>query len=92
MTLHDKDPDIVQLVLSACKAEGFDPAIAALIERKICDEYGGQRLYIPKKKKERIEEKQKKIFQEGLTNKTNEQIIKENGISRASLYRYMKRG
>lgn len=89
MTLHDKDPDIVQLVLSACKAEGFDPAIAALIERQIYDEYGGQRLYVPKKKKVPTEDKKKMILQS--RSKTNEQVAKEIGISRSSLYRCLKR-
>ena len=87
----DKYPDIVHLVLAACKAEGFDAGIASTIERKICDQYGGRRVYIPKKN--RLNEEAKKvIFADGLTGKTNKKITAERGISRATLYRLMKRG
>lgn len=89
---EDKDPDIINLVLQACKAEGLDPAIANEIEKKICEQYGGRTVYVTKKPRAQNQDKAKKIFNEGLSNKPTEQIIKENGISRATLYRYMKRG
>ena len=88
----DKDPDIVQLVLDECVRLGFDPAQADLIRRKICSEFGGQRIYIKKNRLENTEEKRKRVFQDGITQKSNDEIVKEHGISRATLYRYMKRG
>lgn len=88
----DKDPDIVQLVLDECVNLGFDAAQADLIRRRICGEYGGQRIYIKKNRQATTEEKRKRVFQDGVTQKTTEEITKEHGISRATLYRYMKRG
>lgn len=87
---EDRDPDIVQLVLAACKAEGFDPEAARVIELKICSEYGGRRVYISKKKV--YDDKKKRAFNEGLSDKTTAQVVKDAGISRATLYRLMKRG
>jgi hypothetical protein len=46
---EDKDPDIVNLVLPACRAEGFDVETSNLIEREIYKKYGGRKVYIPKK-------------------------------------------
>ncbi len=87
----DKEPDIVRLVLQACEAKGLDPAIASAIERSICQQYGGRRVYIPKRKKQLIEEKRQTIFNEALTQKSTKQIVIEQGVSRATLYRLMKK-
>jgi hypothetical protein len=87
---EDRDPDIVQLVLAACKAEGFDTEAARIIELKICSEYGGRRVYISKKKV--YDDKKKRVFNEGLSDKSTAQVVKDAGISRATLYRLMKRG
>lgn len=87
---EDKDPDIVGLILAACQAQGLDADAAHMIEMKICAEYGGRRVYIPKKKAQA--EKKKKIFDAGLSDKPTAQIVREQGISRSTLYRLMKRG
>ena len=86
----DRDPDIVEIILDACKAEGFDPEIARLIELKVCSEYGGRRVYISKKKVH--QEKVRKAYSAGLTTKSTAEIVKETGVSRATLYRLMKQG
>lgn len=88
----ERDPDIIQLVLDECIGLGFDAAQADLIRRKICGEYGGQRIYIRKNRQAATEEKRKRVFQDGVTQKSTEEITKQHGISRATLYRYMKRG
>lgn len=88
----DKDPDIVQLILDECINLGFDAAHADLIRRRICGEYGGQRIYIKKNRQATTEDKRKRVFQDGVTQKSTGEIIKEHGISRATLYRWMKRG
>jgi DNA invertase Pin-like site-specific DNA recombinase len=44
-------------------------------------------------KKNRLTDQEKKqIFSEGLTSKSTKQITQEQGVSRANLYRLMKRG
>ena len=88
---EERDPDIVRLILDACQLEGFDPTLANMIERKICEQYGGRKVYIPKKKRISQEGKQQ-AFADGLSNKSTQQIVQEHGISRATLYRLMKKG
>ena len=88
---QEKEPDIVQLILAACQAEGFDPSIASMIEKKICEQYGGQRVYIHKKNR-LTDQERKQVFNEGLSSKSTKQITDEQGISRATLYRLMKKG
>lgn len=87
---EDKDPNIVEIILNACKNAGLDSALASKIEREICEQYGGRRVYIAKRK--RIsEEGRRQVFNDGLSAKPTEQIIQEHGISRATLYRMMKK-
>jgi DNA invertase Pin-like site-specific DNA recombinase len=86
----DKELDIVQLVLAACQAEGFDAGVADLIERRICEEYGGRTIYV-RKKNRLSEDAKRQVIAEGLTSKSTRQITSERGISRATLYRLMKR-
>lgn len=88
---EDKDPDIVSLILEACKQAGLDPAAANRIEREICEQYGGRRVYIAKRKKRISEEGRKQVFSDGLSAKSTQEIIREHGISRATLYRVMKK-
>lgn len=90
--IRDKDPDIVQVILSECKKHGLEEQIALAIENKICLEYGGREFYVRKNKSAQLEQKRQRIFADGVTQKTTEEITREHGISRATLYRYMKRG
>lgn len=86
------EPDIVEVILLACQAEGFDPDIARLIESKIRTDYGGQRIRIPKRRKHPTEEDRQRAFHDGLSDMTTEAVTAKHGISRATLYRWMKAG
>lgn len=88
--IEEKDPNIVELILNACKEAGLDPQAAARIERDICEQYGGRRVYIARKKRISVDDR-KKVFEDGLTTKPTNEIIREHGISRATLYRVMKK-
>lgn len=90
----DRGPDIVlailQLVLLA--NAGFTPEQAKEVELQVRTQYGGMRTRIAKRKKHPTAEQRAKVFKEAMTNATNEQILSDNGISRPTLYRYLKRG
>ncbi len=88
----DPDPDIIEVILRACRAEGMDAGVAHIIESRIREEYGGLRVRIPKRAKHVRGEERQKILADGLTDMTNEQVTGKHGISRATLYRLMKRG
>lgn len=90
----DREPDIVlvilQLVLQALP--NFTPDQAREIEQQVRDQYGGVRTRIAKRKKHLTPEQRRKAYQEALTNAPTEEVTEANGISRRTLYRYLKRG
>lgn len=88
----DPDPDIVEVILLACRAEGLSADVAFLIEAKIRAEYGGLRVRIPKRKKHPSAEARAQAFADGATAMPTEEVTAKHKISRASLYRLMKRG
>lgn len=88
----DPEPDIIELIMRACEAQGLDPDAARLIEAKIRDEYGGLRVRIPKRKKHATEERRNSAYTDGLSGMPTEAIKEKHGISRATLYRLMKKG
>lgn len=88
----DPDPDIVEVILLACKASGLDATLAQEIESQIRAEYGGLRVRIPKRKKHLTSHERNLVVADGVTNMTNDEISARHGISRATLYRLMKKG
>jgi hypothetical protein len=87
----DPDPDIVAVILAACRACGFDDGTAREIEGRIRAEYGGLRVRIPKRKKHPTPHEREQVHADGVTSMSNDEIIQKHGISRATLYRLMKR-
>lgn len=88
----DLDPDIVEVIILACQASGLDADAAHMIETRIRAEYGGLRVRIPKRKKHPTPQEREMVVADGITNMSNEEITAKHGISRATLYRLMKRG
>lgn len=88
----DDDPDIVQVIILACQNSGLSAAAAHEIELQIRAQYGGLRVRIPKRKKHPTRQERELVVADGVTNMTNEEIMGKHGISRATLYRMMKRG
>jgi DNA invertase Pin-like site-specific DNA recombinase len=88
----DPDPDIVEVILLACQAEGLDADVAHLIEAKIRAEYGGLRVRIPKRKKHLTAAARAEVFADGVSSMPTEEIVAKHKISRASLYRLLKGG
>jgi Mor family transcriptional regulator len=68
---------------------------ATIAEKKasFCQEYGGQRYFLPKGTKRTLTPQQRQaVYDDGLTAMDNDQIIEKHKISRRTLYRVMKGG
>lgn len=89
---NDPDPDIVEIILLACRAGGLDADVSHAIEATIRTEYGGLRVRIPKRRKHMTAEQRQQVFQAGLTDKPTEEITAKYKIGRATLFRLMKKG
>jgi Mor family transcriptional regulator len=61
------------------------------VEREIRDEYGGQEYYIGTREKKTPDELAEKVMKDVLTDMSTKEITKRHGISRATMYRLMKR-
>lgn len=88
-------PDIVLLVLQRVRAvnPGLTEEQANQIELAIKAEFGGQRVRIPKRKKHPSAEQRRAVFDEAINGaESDSDITARHGISRRSLYRYVKRG
>jgi len=88
------EPDIVTILLQKviAMAPGFSAALAAQVEAQVRDEFGGQRLFIPKGRKRLTPEQRAAVFQDGLSNVDDQAIVEKHKISQRTLYRIMKEG
>lgn len=89
---HDAEPDIIDIIMLACKAGGLAAEAAHQIESTIRAEYGGVRVRIPKRRKHLTSVQRQQAYQDGLTNMTTEEITAKHKIGRSALYALMKRG
>lgn len=87
----DQDPDIVEVILAACKEAGLDPGVAYGIENRIRAEYGGLRVRIPKRKKHPTAEARDLVVADAFSSMSTEEITIKHSISRATLYRMIKK-
>ena len=100
MNYHDPiqeepEPDIVSIMLARviAMAPGFSAALAEQIEREVRLAYGGKRLFVAKGAFKRLTPAQHQaVFQDGLTAMPTIEITTKHKISRATLYREMKKG
>lgn len=94
MTRDDTDADLVQVLLRrvAEAAPGISQEAVDEIEREVREQFGGSRVFIPKRKKRLSGEKRQQAYQDGLSDKSTEQVIATHKISRATLYRLLKKG
>ena len=67
--------------------------ILARVEAQIRQGYGGRRHFLRKGVYKKLTQEQKRdVFADGMTNKTNQEIMNTHEVSRRSLYRLMKQG
>ena len=91
----EREPDIVLVVLQRVRA--INPALteeqALLVEATVRAEFGGLRVRIPKRKKHPSPEQRKASAAEAIGSAaTDAELTQRHGISRATLYRHIKRG
>lgn len=88
------ESDIVTVILQKVVAmsPGFSAALAAQIEAQIRQEFGGQRVFVPKGAKRLAPEQRRELFNDGLTNMSQAEILEKHKVSRSTLYRVMKGG
>ena len=84
--------DILEVIIRLAQAEGLPAEAAQLIEQTVRTEYGGQRVFIPKRKKRASEEARRQLFADAVSNLPTKVVTEKHGISRATLYRMLKRG
>jgi DNA invertase Pin-like site-specific DNA recombinase len=98
----DEDPDIVIAMIREVLdlGLGLTTEQAATIERRLKERYGDRRIRV--KKKLQFSESRSngvglpdsvraQVYRDGLTNMSNEEITRKHGVSRATIYRWMKK-
>jgi DNA invertase Pin-like site-specific DNA recombinase len=88
------DTDILRVFLervSVLMPEAAKPGLVAL-ELELRAQYGGLRVRIPKRKKHLTAAQRQEMFQDAMSDKTDDEIADKFGVHRATLYRTIKRG
>lgn len=88
------EPDIVLVVLQRVLAQVPDigEAVIRQVEAEVRAEFGGLRVRIPKRKKHLTADQRAAVVRDAMTPASDAEVTGRHGISRASLYRYVKRG
>ncbi|MDF3821983.1 hypothetical protein P3G55_18910 [Leptospira sp. 96542] len=87
-----QEPDIIQLMLSSVRKQvALTPEQEQAIEQEIRAEAGGLRVRIPKRGKHPSAERRAAIYRHAMTNAPEQEVLEQGGISRATLYRLIKR-
>lgn len=94
-----KGDEIVRAIVTQTLVAQHPTATAAEIQQSVdalvtrfLREFGGRRVYLPLNDRRIVNEKRARIFAAALTSKPTERLLQEEGISRATLYRLLKRG
>lgn len=84
--------ELINRLLEAAQREGaLTKSVALEVERSFRRDYNGAECYVKERTEHSIVEKQTAVVDAYLQGRPVEQIVRENGISRATLYRYLKR-
>lgn len=93
-------PDIIRWVIERMLAhdDSISQEMALLVEREARAEWGGEKHYVHKAvdrrdgRKPLAPEAERAVYEAGISSTPTEAIIQQHGVSRATLYRLMKRG
>lgn len=84
--------ELIDRILAAAQREGsFTESMAVEIERSFRHEFNGAECYVKERTPQEIAVKKEVVVDRYLQGQPVDQIIRENGISRATLYRYLKK-
>lgn len=89
----DEPDDLVLVLLQrvAAMAPEFSQALAEQLEQEMRQQFGGRRVFIPKRKKHLKPQQREQLKQDGLSSMSDKEILAKHGVSRATFYRQMKR-
>ncbi|CAE6723415.1 hypothetical protein [Candidatus Nitrotoga fabula] len=92
--MDNREPDIVTVILQrvAEVMPGMSDDLVHQVEDEVRREYGGQRWFVPKRRKHLTHEQRNNVFKDGLSNMPTKEIVQKHKISQATLYRLMKTG
>ncbi len=94
-------PDIIRWVIERMLAhdDSISQELALLVEREARAEWGGKSIeYVPKScdrksaRRPLSPEVERVVYEHGLSGAPTEELLEQHGVSRATLYRLMKRG
>lgn len=90
--MEKRDLDIVTVILQrvAKVMPGMSDELVHQVEDEVRREYGGQRWFVPKRRKHLTKEQRNKVFKDGLSSMPTEEVIRKHQISKRTLYRLMK--
>lgn len=88
--------DLITRLLAAAQREGaFTESVALEVERQFRHDYKGAEIVVSERPRRQIAqtiaEKQVAVVSDYLADRPVEEITRHHGISRATLYRYLKR-
>lgn len=84
--------ELIDRLLAAADTEGgFTESVARSVEVQFRREFNGAECYVKERTGDTLEKKQAAVVDAYLRGKPVPEIVRENGISRATLYRYLKR-
>lgn len=92
------DDDQADIVIAAIQEVlelvPLTPEQQAQIERRLKERFGDQVVRVRKRLQLVDQDKDRRaaVYQDGLTAMSNQEIVTKHGISRATLYRWMKQG
>jgi DNA-binding NarL/FixJ family response regulator len=84
--------ELITRLLAAAQREGsLTESLAIEVERQFRHDYKGAEIVVSERPRGRLVEKQAVVVNAYLEGKPVEEITRHHGISRATLYRYLKR-
>jgi Mor family transcriptional regulator len=81
---------VVQELRAACPS--MDECKAQEVKDRLRTLLGGDKYYVPKRDPERVEQVRIAVYRAALTDISNEELTRQHGVSRATMYRLLKRG
>lgn len=84
--------ELIDRLLLAARREGqLTEDLARSVEHDFRRDFNGAECYVKERTEARLAQKQAIVVDAYLQGQPVDQIVRENGISRATLYRYLKR-
>lgn len=89
-----EDPDIVRVLIERVTplVPEADRVALAQVELALRTEYGGLRVRIPKRRKDLRGAQREAAYRDALSDAPLQEVLERQGISRATLYRLVKKG